>query len=301
MEWRGYIIRTGTWSSGGYQDRLVCWSTLHCLVMPSEHNYQPHAESPTSQHPQSQPKSCPSCYALVFVPELDAPATCPNCREQVLLRVAQSQNNSNRRLIDQDIPSLPPSRDLSSTLHNTRPSPVPISDSPPPSLTLALSPPRLGPSIEFSKPYTTPIYRLEESPLPLPTSHFTHPPASSVSQPHSHEPQEKPPITQALVSTPDPLADITRLRVRTRANRCLYPGATFEGTQKSGRNSYDVTVTIVVCHLFLLSHVLCCLTLTYAPRSYLPCALDPIRTLISLPRFYAGTYVSVVLPTIGQS
>jgi len=33
--------------------------------------------------------------------------------------------------------------------------------------------------------------------------------------------------------------------MRTRANRCLYPGATFEGTQKSGRNSYDVTVTIV--------------------------------------------------------
>ncbi|KAH9483678.1 Glucose-induced degradation protein 4-like protein [Psilocybe cubensis] len=43
----------------------------------------------------------------------------------------------------------------------------------------------------------------------------------------------------------DPLVDITRLRIRTRAHHCLYPGAMFQGTQKSGRNSYDVNVTIV--------------------------------------------------------
>lgn len=43
----------------------------------------------------------------------------------------------------------------------------------------------------------------------------------------------------------DPLADITRLRVRTQTHHCLYPGASFQGTQKSGRNSYDVNVTIV--------------------------------------------------------
>lgn len=47
-------------------------------------------------------------------------------------------------------------------------------------------------------------------------------------------------------STPDPLLDITRLRVRSQGHHCLYPGATFQGTQKSGRNSYDVNVTIVV-------------------------------------------------------
>lgn len=45
---------------------------------------------------------------------------------------------------------------------------------------------------------------------------------------------------------PDPLTDITRLRVRSQGHHCLYPGATFKGTQKSGRNSYDVNVTIVV-------------------------------------------------------
>ncbi|KAF8623455.1 hypothetical protein AX15_006241 [Amanita polypyramis BW_CC] len=44
---------------------------------------------------------------------------------------------------------------------------------------------------------------------------------------------------------PDPLIDITRLRIRTSSHYCLYPGATFVGTQKSGRSSYDVTVTVV--------------------------------------------------------
>jgi glucose-induced degradation protein 4 len=48
----------------------------------------------------------------------------------------------------------------------------------------------------------------------------------------------------------DPLIDITRLRVRSRGHHCLYPGASFQGTQKSGRNSYDVNVTIVVRLLF---------------------------------------------------
>jgi hypothetical protein len=45
---------------------------------------------------------------------------------------------------------------------------------------------------------------------------------------------------------PSPLTDITRLRVRSQGHHCLYPGAIFQGTQKSGRNSYDVNVTIVV-------------------------------------------------------
>jgi len=45
--------------------------------------------------------------------------------------------------------------------------------------------------------------------------------------------------------SPDPLIDITRLRVRSQGQYCLYPGASFQGTQKSDKNSYDVTVTIV--------------------------------------------------------
>ncbi|KAF5315810.1 hypothetical protein D9611_004892 [Ephemerocybe angulata] len=54
-------------------------------------------------------------------------------------------------------------------------------------------------------------------------------------QPHQYRPQPH----------LDPLADITRLRVRSQGHHCLYPGATFDGTQKSGRNSYEVNVTIV--------------------------------------------------------
>ncbi|KAF9469174.1 vacuolar import and degradation protein-domain-containing protein [Collybia nuda] len=46
-------------------------------------------------------------------------------------------------------------------------------------------------------------------------------------------------------SSPHPLTDITRLRIRPQGHHCLHPGATFQGTQKSGRNSYDVNVTIV--------------------------------------------------------
>ncbi|KAG0705993.1 vacuolar import and degradation protein-domain-containing protein [Suillus ampliporus] len=46
-------------------------------------------------------------------------------------------------------------------------------------------------------------------------------------------------------SSPDPLLDITHIRVRSQGHHCLYPGAVFQGTQKSGRNSYDVNVNIV--------------------------------------------------------
>ncbi|TFY74517.1 hypothetical protein EWM64_g9495 [Hericium alpestre] len=51
--------------------------------------------------------------------------------------------------------------------------------------------------------------------------------------------------THYVSAAPDPFVDITRLRMRSRGHHCLYPGATFQGTQKSGRSSYDVTVSIV--------------------------------------------------------
>jgi hypothetical protein len=50
----------------------------------------------------------------------------------------------------------------------------------------------------------------------------------------------------------NPFIDITRLRIRSRGNHCLYPGATFQGIQKSDRNDYDVTVQIVVSTAFLI-------------------------------------------------
>lgn len=70
------------------------------------------------------------------------------------------------------------------------------------------------------------------NPAPAPESISPSPSSSSSSTSYTY--------------TPDPLLDITRLRVRSPTHHCLYPGATFSGTQKSGRNSYDVNVTIVV-------------------------------------------------------
>lgn len=64
-------------------------------------------------------------------------------------------------------------------------------------------------------------------------------------QPHSHS-HASHNVVEEDDGYPDPLADITRLRVRSKGHRCLFPGAVFQGSQKSGRSSYDVTVTIVV-------------------------------------------------------
>lgn len=72
--------------------------------------------------------------------------------------------------------------------------------------------------------------------------HHTATPISRASSSRSQQAQPAP----ATSSYPDPLVDITRLRVRSQGHHCLYPGASFQGTQKSGRNSYDVNVTIVV-------------------------------------------------------
>ncbi|KAL1947868.1 hypothetical protein VTO73DRAFT_13592 [Trametes versicolor] len=84
---------------------------------------------------------------------------------------------------------------------------------------------------------------------PIDTSHASSSQAPVVqradksSAPHASSSRQRTHVTSS--SAPDPLLDITRLRVRSQGHHCLYPGATFQGTQKSGRNSYDVNVTIV--------------------------------------------------------
>ncbi|KAJ7063415.1 vacuolar import and degradation protein-domain-containing protein [Mycena amicta] len=82
--------------------------------------------------------------------------------------------------------------------------------------------------------------------LTPPTASYRRPPVYSkpVHQPTDLRPQLILPRSQTHTKG-DPLVDITRLRVRAQSHHCLYPGATFQGTQKSGRNSYDVNVTIV--------------------------------------------------------
>ena len=99
-------------------------------------------------------------------------------------------------------------------------------------------------------------------PTPSPT-HASLSPESSFASPRS-------PLGAPALS--DPLVDITYLRVRPQAHHCLYPGATFTGTQKSGRNSYDVNVTIMVrgnCARAKppIDVALRCRTLTLTPRS----------------------------------
>jgi hypothetical protein len=62
----------------------------------------------------------------------------------------------------------------------------------------------------------------------------------------SESSQSQKEVRHESIHSPNPLVDITKLRVRSPTHHCLYPGATFTGTQKSGRSSYDVNVTIVV-------------------------------------------------------
>jgi hypothetical protein len=99
-------------------------------------------------------------------------------------------------------------------------------------------------SLAASSVFTASVNR--HSPLTIDTG--ISPPNGSHSQSHvASTPSCNPPRrNDYLTSSLDPLVDITRLRVRSQTRHCLYPGATFQGTQKSGRNSYDVDVTIVV-------------------------------------------------------
>ncbi|KAF8911967.1 vacuolar import and degradation protein-domain-containing protein [Gymnopilus junonius] len=83
--------------------------------------------------------------------------------------------------------------------------------------------------------------------LPAPPRHPPHfsPAISAFETTPTRQHQSTLPTPSPPQPFSDPLADVTRLRVRSRAHHCLYPGAIFQGTQKSGRNSYDVNVTIV--------------------------------------------------------
>lgn len=120
-------------------------------------------------------------------------------------------------------------------------------------------------SIESTSNVTRPFQHLQLPPLTIgTTSHSNNASSSSVARTHSSQatssssyytPAPLPQVQQSRrphhtlarpMHVSDPLVDITRLRVRSQVHQCLYPGATFEGTQKSGRNSYDVTVTVVV-------------------------------------------------------
>lgn len=110
----------------------------------------------------------------------------------------------------------------------------------PPPLSCSTAPSPIPPLVAPMK--SQPVYSS------LVSSHSPRPPisSSSVASSSRYRPLDHP------TSAPDPYVDITRLRVRSQGHHCLYPGATFQGTQRSGRNSYDVNVTIVVSSIWFL-------------------------------------------------
>ena len=228
---------------------------------------------PQHQDPylQSQVKLCSSCRSplsqdldpIYFFPDSDANdhlMLCRPCKERYLLQTIQQQqphdlsqysgvddephrlhaypthvaNDDSPRAPTMDSPALAPPPMVESSPSVQPPSSIPLSDRP--------SPPRVAHEAPIP-PAANKRAKLAITTSVTPDglrSAVSSTPSLSSSIRTSHTlPQHSP--------TPDPYVDITRIRMRSQAHPCLYPGATFQGTQKSGRNSYDVTVSIVVC------------------------------------------------------
>ncbi|KAF9227646.1 hypothetical protein BS17DRAFT_746307 [Gyrodon lividus] len=120
---------------------------------------------------------------------------------------------------------------------------IEIHSSPQSLLTLSPRPPSYQPSSVSSRPSVPPTSKPS---LSIRTA--TTPCRSTNTQQHTSPgaiTRGRPQRTPVSVPVLDPTSDITRLRVRSQGHHCLYPGAIFQGTQKSGRNSYDVNVTVV--------------------------------------------------------
>lgn len=239
--------------------------------MPVNHTTATLTEPAPQEHNQSQAKVCSSCHRALsvesdngaFFDPNDVTILCTSCREQALstrvnlggLRgifpsleggaarrlTRNDQGNAmtltshsesqfqDERLIEDDIEMHEDLESLDSPVHvaaNLVAAPhrsqIPLTHNQSKYSGLRII-------CETNTPYATPsqsqYHHLQGS------SHRSHPPSYSA----------------------DPLIDITRIRVRSQGHHCLYPGATFQGTQKSGRNSYDVNVTIVVSQPLMLT------------------------------------------------
>jgi len=217
-------------------------------------------------YPQSQVKLCSSCRSPLsqdldpnhFFSDSDVNdhlMLCRPCKERYLLQTVQQQ-----------IYDLSPYSDLDNEPHRLRsyPAYTPNDDSPHPStpdsvvleaaVTIDSSqslqpPPSSPPSDRPSKvAHETSSASSKRAKLAIATTSLTPDGLRSAAS-------STPSISSSIRSSrtlqqhspaPDPYVDITRIRMRSQGHHCLYPGATFQGTQKSGRNSYDVTVSIVV-------------------------------------------------------
>ena len=223
------------------------------------------------QDPYSQPqvKLCSSCHSPLsqdldptfFFPDSDPNdhlTLCRPCKERYLLQTIQQQS------LD-----LVPYPDLDDESHRLHAYPGhPTNDDSPrvPTIDTPLHP---NPVIESSPSVQLPSSNIPLSDRPLPpkvahealiSSATTKRAKLSISTSVTPDGPRSAVLSTPLVSssirssntrlqpspTPDPYVDITRIRTRSQGHHCLYPGASFQGTQKSGRNSYDVTVSIVV-------------------------------------------------------
>jgi hypothetical protein len=204
-------------------------------------------------HSQPQVKLCSSCRSPL-TQDLDTTSThffsdpdvndlmmCYPCKEHYLLQNIQQQAH--------ELPSFHDAVDEPHRLHqhpaHTVNSPALITESPP-----SVQPPLFCPPSDRPLPSKVQYEALvpsapsKRAKLAIVVSDGLR---SAVSSAPSVPPSIRSDISPLQHSpTPDPYIDVTRIRMRSQGHHCLYPGATFQGTQKSGRNSYDVTVSIVV-------------------------------------------------------
>lgn len=230
--------------------------------MPSEEHILPistvHYSQPEQQQPQT--KVCAKCLSTLVDPlsdyqvELDA-HICASCREQlVAIRTPPVSLFTDVRPIVIDIEPGPLATHHEQTTPSSNRQDIPDFGTIEPLLSQKTScspPPHLehSDSLVPSEPYDSPKSPFSISNInvfppispPLPQSVLTSEPIHPLTTVHQIG------CNSQLL---DPLVDITRIRVRSQGQHCLYPGARFTGTQKSGRNSYDVNVTIVVSFLY---------------------------------------------------
>ncbi|OSD01544.1 hypothetical protein PYCCODRAFT_1452632 [Trametes coccinea BRFM310] len=251
---------------------LACRSPLAAADAPSA------ATAPFLFHHDVQEDSpvettlvCASCRSRLAPPARDREDMFAEVERQLLRRAASLQPAGNEAALHDS---------LHVSAHPQPPSPLLDHPCPPQDLLMEASPAPASATAATSSPRPFSSSTGDAAPCPPSPAHparFDKLPATAISSPvlarptltpidtshasSSQAPTAQPRPDQAAASqasgsrqrpslvpsspAPDPLLDITRLRVRSQGHHCLYPGATFQGTQKSGRNSYDVNVTIV--------------------------------------------------------
>ena len=216
--------------------------------MPSEHKSPLYADQYQQEQLQGQAKECPTCHTILEpATSLSGTVLCLACRERTVSLISTQDVRQHRIDHDTAYPVRQLAHELPIPQSTRRFQPIVpadfdsvVSSSPTSSVESSIS--SYSGSLPPSPTYSKKSFNIQCNSVPQ----ATLPRHQNSFVAHSYETTRHQP-TSCL--SPDPLSDLTRLRIRSRGHNCLYPGATFQGTQKSGRNSYDVNVTIVVCLL----------------------------------------------------